>query len=386
MKKPLFCLLIVLLTGAAGAQEPILADPDSAQTDSLAPPSHDFFLAADSSQEPMGIALAWEPSQGIPVMLERASHDSIFLPLSTQEAGARSFVDTTVESGVEYLYRVRMADSNVVSATVRATAPHAVQEYQFFRRERLNALLLFLFYAAMIIGYILMAKRGASLFIRKIAGLDAVDEAIGRATEMGRKVLYIPGIMSVDNIQTVASMSILGYVAEKTASYGTDLEVPNKDPLVLATAKEVVKEAYLKAGRPDYFQEDMVNYVSYDQFAFTAAVQGLMTREKPATNFLIGSFYAESLIMAEAGNAAGAIQVAGTAELAQLPFFVVACDYTLIGEELYAASAYLSKEPLMMGSIKGQDLAKVVLVGLILLGVVLASFGQHGFVDFFAQR
>ena len=257
---------------------------------------------------------------------------------------------------------------------------------QFFRRERLNALLLFLFFAVSVVGYISLAKRRTSLFIRKIAGLDAVDEAVGRATEMGRKVLYIPGIMSVDNIQTVASMSILGYVAEKTASYGTQLEVPNKDPLVLATAREVVKEAYLKVGRPDFFQEDMVNYVSYDQFAFTAAIQGLMTRDKPATNFLIGSFYAESLIMAEAGNAAGAIQVAGTAELAQLPFFVVACDYTLIGEELYAASAYLSREPLILGSIKGQDLAKVVLMGLIIFGVVMASIHHTAFIDFFTQR
>lgn len=260
------------------------------------------------------------------------------------------------------------------------------EEVSFFRSERLNAFLLFFFFAVAVIGYIALAKKGTSLFIRKIAGLDAVDEAVGRATEMGRKVLYIPGIMSVDNIQTVASMSILGYVAEKTASYGTELEVPNKDPLVLATAREVVKEAYLKVGRPDSFQEDMVNYVSYDQFAYTAAIQGLMAREKPATNFLIGSFYAESLIMAEAGNAAGAIQVAGTAELAQLPFFVVACDYTLIGEELYAASAYLSHEPLLLGSIKGQDLVKAVLVFLMLLGVVMASVGWLSFAEFFTQR
>ncbi len=255
-----------------------------------------------------------------------------------------------------------------------------------FRSERKNALFLFLFFSGSILVYITLAKRGSALYIRKIAGLDAVDEAVGRATEMGRKVLFIPGIGSVDNIQTIAAMSILGYVAKRTAAFGTNLEVPNRDPLVLATAKEVVKEAYLQTGRPDNFQEDMVNYVTYDQFAYTAAIQGLMTREKPATNFLIGSFYAESLIMAEAGNAAGAIQVAGTAELAQLPFFVVACDYTLIGEELYAASAYLSKEPLMLGSIKGQDLAKVVLMALIVMGVILSSVGVTGFAEFFMQR
>jgi hypothetical protein len=296
-------------------------------------------------------------------------------------------LDTADSLAVDSLGATVLVDSAVFSAEAPpADDPATEGEGRFFRSERLNAFLLFLFFAGSVVGYISLAKKGTTLFIRKIAGLDAVDEAVGRATEMGRKVLYIPGIMSVDNIQTVASMSILGYVAEKTASYGTQLEVPNKDPLVLATAREVVKEAYLKVGRPDYFQEDMVNYVSYDQFAFTAAIQGLMSRDKPATNFLIGSFYAESLIMAEAGNAAGAIQVAGTAELAQLPFFVVACDYTLIGEELYAASAYLSREPLILGSIKGQDLAKAILIGLIVVGVILASAGQTDFVNFFIQR
>ena len=71
--------------------------------------------------------------------------------------------------------------------------------------------------------------------------------------------------------------------------------------------------------------------------------------------FLRGLFYAESLILAETGNSVGAIQIAGTSEAAQLPFFVAACDYTLIGEELFAASAYLTGEPQQLGSLKGQD-------------------------------
>jgi len=65
-----------------------------------------------------------------------------------------------------------------------------------------------------------------------------------------------------------------------------------------------------------------------------------MLREKPAANFFMGMFYAESLILAETGNRTGAIQIAGTDADTQLPFFITACDYTLMGEELYAASAY----------------------------------------------
>jgi len=100
-----------------------------------------------------------------------------------------------------------------------------------------------------------------------------------------------------------------------------------------------------------------------------------MIREKPATVFFLGAFYAESLILAETGHSVGAIQIAGTAMPAQLPFFVAACDYTLIGEELFAASAYLSKEPLLMGSLKGQDWGKVIFMFFIGAGVILETMG-----------
>jgi hypothetical protein len=190
-------------------------------------------------------------------------------------------------------------------------------------------------------------------------------------------MFYIPGIMSISEIQTIASLSILSYVAKRSAIYGATLEVPNTDPLTFTAAMETVKQAYLEAGRPDQFKDDMVTYITYDQFAYAASVSGKMVRERPAANFLIGSFFAESLIFAETGQGIGAIQIAGTADLAQLPFFVAACDYTLIGEELYAASAYLSREPVLMGSIKAQDIVKAALLAVMGVGIIAYGFGSE---------
>ena len=85
------------------------------------------------------------------------------------------------------------------------------------------------------------------------------------------------------------------------------------------------------------------------------------------------SFFAESLILAETGNSVGAIQIAGTANPSQLPFFVAACDYTLIGEEFFAASAYLSGQPDQLGSLKGQDVGKILVGIVIIIGVTLAT-------------
>jgi hypothetical protein len=60
----------------------------------------------------------------------------------------------------------------------------------------------------------------------------------------------------------------------------------------------------------------------------------------------------------------------------QLPFFVAACDYTLIGEELFAASAYLSKDPKLLGSLKGQDVGKFIFLLVILVGVVFLTLNS----------
>jgi hypothetical protein len=224
------------------------------------------------------------------------------------------------------------------------------------------------------------------MFVRRIPGLTAIEEAIGRSTEMGKPVLYVPGIDDMNNIQTVASMVILGDVAKIAARYETTLIVPICRPFVVPVAEETVRQGYLDAGRPDAYSPDNIRYLSDEQFAFTAGVNGIMLRERPAANLFLGSFFAESLVLAETGFSTGAIQVAGTANIHQLPFFVAACDYALIGEELFAASAYLSKEPKLLGTLKGSDLAKLLIMVLLIVGTALESSGVHWLTNWLVVR
>ncbi len=227
-----------------------------------------------------------------------------------------------------------------------------------------------------VIAFIVLARRGMPLTLRKIPGLQAVDDAVGRATEMGRAVLFIPGILDMNDIQTIAGLTVLARVAKTAAEYDATVEVPTSKSLVMTAARETMQTGYLAAGRPEGYNADMVYYVTDEQFGYVAFVQGLMVREKPAACFYMGSFFAESLLLAETGNSIGAIQIAGTAQPAQLPFFVAACDYTLIGEEFFAASAYLSGEPDQLGSLKGQDVGKILVVIGIVLGVLGATLAE----------
>lgn len=218
------------------------------------------------------------------------------------------------------------------------------------------------------------ARSGHPFRLREIAGLSAVEEAIGRATEMARPVLYTPGWGGdIQRPTTIASMNILSQVAEKTAQYDCRLLYPTHDPVIMTVAQEVIRESCARAGFPDRFREEDTRYVSSSQFGYAAAVEGMITRQQPAALFLLGTFEAESLILAETGNSVGAIQVAGTDSTIQLAFFIVACDYTLIGEELFAASGYLSNDPAILASVRAQDICKLFIAALLILAVIWAT-------------
>ncbi len=324
--------------------------------------------------EGKSVDLSWkEPKQG-KVLILRSSHpDQGFSAIGEVESSLGSFKDRSVKRGVEYYYRLAFVsgEDTLVSEIAGPTIPRS----NYFRRERANALVAVALMFVLVVYFVSRARKGEKLYIRPIAGINAVSEAVGRATEMGKKILYIPGILSISDIETIASLAILKHIGKLTATYGTDIEVANKDPLVYSAARETLKEAYLEAGKPDQYKESMVSYLTYDQFAYAASVTAKMVRERPATNFLIGSFFAESLIFAETGQSVGAIQIAGTAHIEQLPFFVTTCDYVLMGEELFAASAYLSREPVLLGSIKAQDIVKAILMVLIGAGIIAYSFG-----------
>jgi hypothetical protein len=300
-------------------------------------------------------------------------------------AGIHAATDASVHRNTTYFYRVSAVGPGGVAPALSVTGPVKATS-QWINRTRWSVLLGTVLFFAFVLYFVQSAQSGKVPFVRRIPGIDAIEEAIGRATEMGRSVLYVPGILDIDEIQTVAGLVILESVARITAKYQTPIVVPVTYPIPFTIAEEMVKSGYLHAGRPEAYDPTSVRFVSPEQFAYTAAVGGIMLRDKPAAHIFMGAFYAESLLLAETGFGTGAIQVAGTANVAQLPFFVVACDYTLIGEELYAASAYLSKEPKLVGALKGADFMKLAAIAALVVGCVLETLRIHGFTLWMASQ
>jgi hypothetical protein len=218
---------------------------------------------------------------------------------------------------------------------------------------------------------IVSARGGRRLFIRRIPGLSAIDEAVGRATEMGRPMLFSTGLSGIDII-SLQALAIVQYVARMAARYGNRLIIPMVSPVLFAIAEELVREAYTAEGKPEAFRADDIRFLSDQQFAYAAGVMGLINRERVASTFFFGYFYAEALLLSETGQEVGAIQIAGTPATTQIPFFLASCDYTIIGDEYYAATAYLTREPTLLGSLVGQDIGKGLLLLMIVIGTATA--------------
>ena len=318
-------------------------------------------------------------------LFRKTEDDTLWQSIKKSNMDIYSYIDDNIERGTLYNYGLKVVINDTIATEMVTTKPVSARA-QLFNTGKLVVLFLIIIYLSILIYFIHAAKKGKALFIRKIAGLDALDEAVGRATEMGKPTLFIPGISTMSDIATIAAVNILGPVAKKIAEYGSDLLVPNKDPIVTSVTQEVVKESYTEAGRPDLYNPDKIWFVTDSQFAYAAAVQGIMVREKPATNLFLGMFYAESLLLAETGNSTGAIQIAGTDSVDQLPFFITSCDYTIMGEELYAAGAYLSKEPALLSSIKAQDYGKLIIFTSLLVGLILSLLKSNWLIKLLTVR
>ena len=328
---------------------------------------------------------AWQPVATIPSNTHyEKDRAAPWWVIGTPQPRAHFFQISTVADhplldGTRYFVKIR---ARVGDERFESPVFSAVPQPNWFQWAKLNNFLFMLAFSGGVLLLIRSARTKPTLFLRRIPGIDAIEEAIGRAAETGHPILYLTGSGELtgrgdaSNMSTIAATVLLGEVAKRSAVSGTAITVPHRSPIVMAIAQDMVKDAYRTAGRLDAYADESNFFIAADQFAYTAAVDGIMLRERPAANFFIGYYYAESLLLAETGAATGAMQIAGTDAEHQLPFFVATCDYTLIGEELYAASAYLSRDPALVGTLRGQDLGKgFLLVGLV-VGTGLLTLGE----------
>lgn len=225
--------------------------------------------------------------------------------------------------------------------------------------------------ALAILAAIWRARRGRVPFVRRIAGVAAIERAVERATEMGRPIVFGMGWTDLQAIETHASLAVLSHVARLAARLQTPLIVLARPSSVYPVAEEVVRQAYTTEGVPERFDaKEQVRFVSDDSIVYASSIARLIEETRAGCGLFFGAFDFTSLLMAEPGARIGVLQIAGDPSLFQIPFFVCTCDQTVMGEEYFAAGAYVSSDPALRATLQGQDVIKAIFAGLVVVGLV----------------
>lgn len=243
-----------------------------------------------------------------------------------------------------------------------------------------------LLFGSFILYYIFtrMMEQGKAFKIRRLAPLEAMPEAVGRCAEMGKPIYYMPGIGTslslISGAYTLAGITILGRLASFAAKAGVRIRLFTVTIDAMPLIQETLKNAYAAEGRTEMYSDDDIELIA-NQSSLVSRYIGAVQREKPAAACLIGYLAYESVVLAEAGNLIGALQISGTVNLYQIPFLVASTDYTLIMEEVFAAAAAVSGDAGAVGPIAAEDMTKLVSLGIMILGMILAPLGIKFLVE-----
>lgn len=257
--------------------------------------------------------------------------------------------------------------NEVLRNTSLATAPEAV-----------GLLLLILL---LLIVYALRARAGQPIPLRPLGAYEALKEVMGQAVEMGRSVHVsagLAGLGQATTAETLAGLAVLEYLADQpTVGYVSPVAT-TADATLLPAAQDALRRGHWLRGYQEKYQAGRGRFVAPGPAPYAAGVAGLLERENLAANVMVGAFGDEFLLMSEPANRKGLLQIGGAANPQALPFVWVSVDHPLIGEEIFAAGAYLSGRPAHLGSPKAHDWVRLLIIAVILVTVFLKTMGFGG--------
>jgi hypothetical protein len=230
----------------------------------------------------------------------------------------------------------------------------------------------------LVIFYLLVRRRGArNVGLREVEALKSLPGMVGAAVETGKRLHLSLGSGALgqsDTATTLAGLNTAGQIA-------TVAVVSDKAPVVTSTdgatallAEDVVRTMYRDQNAADRYTGDVARVAGVSPVSFSAALSTLVNEEAVSGTVLVGPVGPEAALLAEAGRRAGATTLAGTDNVSAQAALFAAADQALIGEDVYAAGAYLGRDTGHVASLQTQDIVRGLLIAVIVFGALLATF------------
>lgn len=224
--------------------------------------------------------------------------------------------------------------------------------------------------------FTLRVRSGKTPLLRRIRAFDILKGLPGQVVEAGRDLHLSLGIGSLVNETTadsLAGLAMLDYLADQAATTGASPIISMADPMAMLFAQNAVRAAHTADADRAEEAYRRIRWVAPQPAAYAAGVMNILDLDRVEANVMVGYFGDEYLLMGETAARRGIAHVGGTSNPNTLPFIYASAQETLLGEEIYAAGAYLQKRPAHIGSLAAQDLMRWLVALFILGGIIIAS-------------
>jgi len=229
---------------------------------------------------------------------------------------------------------------------------------------------------------LLLARTGAELrwptTLRTLPAFEELRRAIERAVEAGERVHLSLGtgtLIGGESGSALAGLTALSQIAEVTLDSDRPLVVSSGDGAIAAASQDALRGTYARLDASARFQWTRARMLAPSPFSYVATLPGMLDAERVSVQLLLGHFGREGALAADMGTRQRAFVLAGTDSVPTQAQFFATADAPLIGEEVFAAGAYLGASGMQRASLRVQDLLRVVLIVLIGIGTLLRTLG-----------
>lgn len=240
-------------------------------------------------------------------------------------------------------------------------------------RQTIITLLVLLILTGLVWWHHDQASRGRIKTRRPLRALDVMRSALARGSETGRAIHISPGAGTIGNrattAETIVGLLAVERVATEAARNGAPILVSSGDAVSHLALRGSLRQVYQRAGQQQDYNPNSIQLLAHqDPTAYVAGVTTLYGRQRLEASQLLGTFGLEFLLCGEDGAQRGFPQIAGATSTAALPIMILSTPHTLIGEEIFAAEAYLSDNPASDARLRTQDALRTMVIMLIVLG------------------
>ena len=236
---------------------------------------------------------------------------------------------------------------------------------------------LLIFTSVLLLGVSLLRRRFPGA-LRSIAAFERLNRSVGLAVENGTRLHISLGrgnLFTSRGTSALAGLAMLRKLTERTSLSDRPPVVTTGDASLALLSQDTLQSGYRAAGAEDQYRVSTARLTGLTPFSYAAGTLPITSDEDVSANIFVGDFGSESALLADAAERENSTLIAASDNLPAQSVFYASSSDPLIGEELYAAGAYVGAGAVHEASLTVQDILRWLIIAAILIGSLLKFVG-----------